>query len=261
MCDGEMTGEREFKGIWFPAEVWLDTRLTALEKMILMEIDSLDGDGGCWASNDYLADFCVCSKATVTRAISKLIKLGYVYRCAFDGRRRLLRTAISHPLPSGDSLISLSRDGNQIEEADSSILAFYNIHSSLVDESTRGDVYSQNPPESDHREKNEYDDAIVQVIEYLNEKTGSNRRPTSKENITLITALFKDGYTLEDFKKVIDTKCADWLGDREMSKYLRPGTLFARKHFDDYLNQPASRPAPRQERVTSGDNTDFRAYG
>ena len=92
MCDGEMTGEREFKGIWFPAEVWLDTRLTALEKMILMEIDSLDGDGGCWASNDYLADFCVCSKATVTRAISKLIELGYVRQVAFDGRTRVLRS-------------------------------------------------------------------------------------------------------------------------------------------------------------------------
>ena len=53
-----MAGEkRDFKGVWFPAEVWLDERLTALDKFILMEIDSLDNDDGCYASNEHLAKF------------------------------------------------------------------------------------------------------------------------------------------------------------------------------------------------------------
>jgi uncharacterized phage protein (TIGR02220 family) len=225
--------------------------------MVLMEIDSLDGDGGCWASNEYLAKFCQCSVSKVSKAIAKLTDLGYVYRESFDGRKRMLRSAISHPVTG--SLVKNDRQSGKKCQADWQNLPAYNIHSSLVDESTRGDVYSQDPP-APSTDEDEYRDIVVAIIGYLNEKTGSNRRPTSKENITLITALLKDGYTLDDFKKVIDTKCADWLGDREMSKYLRPSTLFAKKHFDDYLNQPASRPAPRKGRVTSGDNTDFRDY-
>jgi len=79
-------------GVFIPEEVWYDTRLSALDKMIFAEIDSLDDGSGCRATNAYLADFCVCSKATVTRAISKLIELGYVRQVAFDGRTRVLRS-------------------------------------------------------------------------------------------------------------------------------------------------------------------------
>lgn len=40
---------RDFKGVWIPKEVWLDTRLNALDKVILTEIDSLDnGERGCY---------------------------------------------------------------------------------------------------------------------------------------------------------------------------------------------------------------------
>lgn len=80
---------RDFKGIWIPSDIWLDERLNALEKAILMEIDSLDVDG-CYASNEYLADFCKCSERKITEAISKLIELGYISLKSFDGRTRIL---------------------------------------------------------------------------------------------------------------------------------------------------------------------------
>lgn len=86
---------RGFRGVWIPAEVWLDERLTAIEKMILMEIDSLDGDNGCYASNEYLAEFCQCSKSKVSAAISKLKKLGYVRVKSFDGRKRTLESTLT----------------------------------------------------------------------------------------------------------------------------------------------------------------------
>lgn len=85
--------ERDFKGVWIPAEVWLDDRLTALDKIILTEIDSLDtSERGCYASNAYIADFCQCSEAKVSKSISLLIKLGYVYLQHFDGRQRELKS-------------------------------------------------------------------------------------------------------------------------------------------------------------------------
>lgn len=87
--------KREFKGVWFPAEVWLDERLTALEKIILIEIDSLDGEDGCYASNEYLAGFCQCSQSKVSSAIAKLKRLGYIRVKSFDGRKRILESCLT----------------------------------------------------------------------------------------------------------------------------------------------------------------------
>ena len=92
-----MNDNRDFKGVWIPKEVWLDTRLNALDKVILMEIDSLDqGEKGCYASNEHLAEFCQCSKTKVSTAISKLIECGYLYIQNFDGRKRELKSRVSN---------------------------------------------------------------------------------------------------------------------------------------------------------------------
>lgn len=92
-----MNESRDFKGVWIPKKVWLDTRLNALDKVILMEIDSLDqGEKGCYASNEHLAEFCQCSKTKVSTAISKLIKCGYLYIQNFDGRKRELKSRVSN---------------------------------------------------------------------------------------------------------------------------------------------------------------------
>lgn len=92
-----MNENRDFKGVWISKEVWLDTRLNALEKVILTEIDSLDnGEKGCYASNEHLADFCQCSKTKVSTAIKKLIDCGYIYVQNFDGRKRELKSRLSN---------------------------------------------------------------------------------------------------------------------------------------------------------------------
>ena len=75
------------------------------------------------------------------------------------------------------------------------------------------------------------------VLAYLNEKAGTAYRPSAKAHVTLINARAKEGYTLADFKSVIDTKCAEWLKDAKMRKFLRPSTLFNATHFPEYLNQ------------------------
>lgn len=75
-----------------------------------------------------------------------------------------------------------------------------------------------------------------EIIDYLNEKTGSQFRNTTKKTQTLIKARFDEGFNLDDFKKVIDTKATEWFNDSKMSKFLRPETLFGTK-FESYLNQ------------------------
>ena len=76
------------------------------------------------------------------------------------------------------------------------------------------------------------------VIDYLNEKLGARYKASSAINKRLIDARVKEGYTLDDFKRVIDNKVASWANDTKMSKYLRPQTLFGTK-FESYLNERA----------------------
>lgn len=79
------------------------------------------------------------------------------------------------------------------------------------------------------------DKSHFEIIEYLNLKTGSKFKPTTKPYVQAIRSRLKEGYTIADFKKVIDKKCHEWKGTK-LEKYLTPKTLFAPSHFDTYLN-------------------------
>lgn len=69
---------RDFKGIWIPREIWLNDRLGWVEKLFLVEIDSLDNEAGCFASNDYFAKFFGLSKRRVIDIINNLEKEGLI---------------------------------------------------------------------------------------------------------------------------------------------------------------------------------------
>lgn len=78
-------------------------------------------------------------------------------------------------------------------------------------------------------------DFVKAVIEHLNAKANKAYKATTAKTKTLILARKKEGFGLDDFKKVIDTKAKEWRGT-EMDKYLRPETLFGTK-FEGYLNE------------------------
>lgn len=75
-----------------------------------------------------------------------------------------------------------------------------------------------------------------EVVDYLNQKAKSNFKATTKATQTKIRARLAEGFRIDDFKKVIDIKTAEWFDDANMSQYLRPETLFGTK-FESYLNQ------------------------
>ncbi len=77
---------------------------------------------------------------------------------------------------------------------------------------------------------------IVEIVDYLNKKSGKKFSPKTSSTQKHITARLKEGRTVDDFKKVIDTKCAQWLGTN-MAIYIRPETLFTPTHFENYLNE------------------------
>lgn len=205
--------ERDFKGVWIPKEIWLDKRLNMLEKGILTEIDSLDDEEtGCFASNQYLAEFCQCSETKVSTAVSKLIELGYVCLKSFDGRTRILKSRL------------LKNEKQTLNDLNSDFKNFK--HNNKYNKINNNIDYNN-------------------IIVYLNEKAKTNYKPTTPKTQSLIRARVNEGFTKEDFKKVIDNKTAEWLGS-DMEKYLRPETLFGTK-FESYLNSKIRRGYGKQD--------------
>ncbi|WP_431030032.1 conserved phage C-terminal domain-containing protein [Lysinibacillus sp. LZ02] len=85
-------------------------------------------------------------------------------------------------------------------------------------------------------------DVVHQIIEYLNVKASKNYKATTTATKRLINGRLGDGYTLEDFKRVIDVKVKQWLHNPDMNKYLRPDTLFNATKFEGYLNEAPIKP-------------------
>lgn len=77
---------------------------------------------------------------------------------------------------------------------------------------------------------------VEEILGYLNSAIGAQYKTTTQKNRTLIRARLREGFTVDDFKTVIDKKSRAWLGDERMQVYLRPETLFGTK-FEGYLNE------------------------
>lgn len=107
-------------------------------------------------------------------------------------------------------------------------------------------------PDDEGEQKNiAYAPIVHEVVDYLNQKVGAKYKYTSKNTVAHIKARVNEGFTVEDFKTVIDNKSASWLGNKDMEKYLRPETLFGTK-FEGYLNEK-----PKKSDVTTSSRTFY----
>ena len=110
------------------------------------------------------------------------------------------------------------------------------------------DIVVSDKEEEKEREKEKY----ISIIQHLNEKAGTKYKHSSKKTQTCIHARLAEGYSVDDFKTVIDKKCADWIGtDYEM--YLRPETLFGTK-FESYLNAKVTKKQTTNTGIPQGDD-------
>ena len=92
--------------------------------------------------------------------------------------------------------------------------------------------------DKDKEEDKEEDIDIKDIVSYLNLKSGKSFKSATPKTKTVIGARLKDGFSVEDAKRVIDTKVKEWTGG-DMEKYIRPETLFGTK-FEGYLNEAPS---------------------
>ncbi len=226
--------DRNFRGIWIPAELWLNRELSAQEKLFLVEIDSLDRDERrCFASNKYFAKFFNLSTSRVSEIIVALEKKGLIGREDIKQGKQtisrhlflLRRLDLSPPDFSDDSGYPENRIGCPENREGG------------VRNSGRG--YPENAEEITLIDNTSID-TVEEVVNFLNSETDSSFKKTTNKTRTLIRARLADGFTLDDFYAVIRYKSMEWRGT-EHDKYLRPETLFGTK-FEGYLQ--AAQRAP-----------------
>lgn len=187
---------------------------------------SQDGVGKFTGSLNYLADFAGLTRQGVIKVLKKLIEKNYIIK--------------EQRIDNGVKYNTYQVNFKVVNRVD------IGSKQSLQGRSTEFTGGSkQSLP--NNKSNNDIDNTMIKdIVEYLNEKTGSRYRWQSKDTQKHIKARLKEGYTIDDFKKVIDIKCSQWLNDSKMSDYLRPSTLFGSK-FESYLNQ----------RGTSNNNGDY----
>lgn len=182
-------------------------------------IYSFTQDGVNWFTGGlkYIADFGNMTKQTAITALKKLVEKNYIIKkqtiennVTYNAYQVNLEVVKKFEWGSQKSLTGWSKNLNEGSQK------FLPNNKEYIEIDNKKDIYCQ-------------------VIEYLNEKAGKEYSYKTESTQHHINARLNEGYTLDDFKKVIDNKCKDWL-NTDMDKFLRPITLFNTK-FESYLNQ------------------------
>lgn len=190
-----------------PANIRYDKDLTNGAKLLYGEITALCNEKGyCWATNAYFAELYGVSKVTISKWINQLVEKGYlssemVYK---EGTKEIL-----------NRYLRILND--PIKEN----------FNTPIKENFKDNITDIN---------NTFNNYIVEIVNYLNDVAGKKFKHTTRKTQTLIKARLREGFTVDDFKRVIDNKTKEWKQDPKMSKYLRPETLFGTK-FESYLNE------------------------
>lgn len=204
----------------------------ALDEMTLEEIDvwrllcrysNYDTDVAGYTINQLVVNSDKRLNLTTQKVrtiLKKFEKEGYIkfLTSGSKGKESTLKLTIKQQLFNNNTT-NKTEQIQQVEELDNSNL-------------TTKQQQSNNTTKKKEKDNN---NIYSLVIDYLNRKASTNYRATTKNTQSFINARVKEGYTVEDFKKVIDSKSKDWL-NTDFEKYLRPSTLFGTK-FENYLNE------------------------
>ena len=101
--------QRDFKGVWIPREVWLSEELSLMEKVLFVEIHSLDNERGCFASNAYFAQFFDMSTRQIATHIASLKAKGYVTISIENHNERTIRVTGKYAYANPESVRRLTR--------------------------------------------------------------------------------------------------------------------------------------------------------
>lgn len=292
-----------------PTVVSHDNRVSDFQCRLYTEISSLSNKYGyCFASNEYLGKTFSKSPETISRAISGLQKLEYLTVIIEDGYKRKMKVkmdfsdmepvdenvkggsqkdqggltkmsrGVDENVMTANNIIQLDKsneinrrivetsstaflDQDEIEEIEQQI-----YHSKTTEKKEKKSV-ARKRKETTAEEM----DLVFQVVAYLNEKTEQAFQSGGEKTKSLILARHHaDKWGLEDFKTVIDHKKSEWFAKDNLRQYLRPSTLFAAGHAEEYLQaaklwkkkpvatSPGVVPLFRQSDYTNIDKSKFK---
>lgn len=235
---------RDFKGVWIPKEIWLCEKLNLQEKVLLVEINSLDQEDGCFASNKHFADFLGISKTQVSKYITKLEDKGLITRESFNGRRRVLRSNLEMAISGNDSTPLRKLKGSLKENESQDLRKRKGDNQQDVDDK---DYNKQNKSSSstnnNTNNKKTYKDDVNKIIKVYKEESSQHKalvnhgEPVIKRNKKFITRRLKDGYTVDQCIDAIKGVPEAYDSDRSWwSQQRKLETLFHTKE-GEYIEQ------------------------
>ena len=106
--------ERDFKGVWIPRDIWLSEQLSMMEKVLFVEIHSLDNARGCFASNAYFAEFFQVSTRQIIRYLSSLREHGFITVMVRNKNERVIRTARKYRRVPESDILRLQKQQHEL---------------------------------------------------------------------------------------------------------------------------------------------------
>lgn len=192
----------------------------------------------------YLANWTNSTKQGVVKNLKSLVDKGYIQKedkyingvkfCSYYA------TKFNTPLNKVDGGMQQSLTGGMQQSLTNNIsLNNKDIIKNNINNVELEKPYTENPNTVNVDSIVSDESKVKFIVGYLNEKANTKFRYVSKDTKKHIHARLSEGFTIDDFKTVIDKKCADWRGT-EWEQYLRPTTLFGTK-FEAYLNAPITK--------------------
>lgn len=161
---------------------------------------SEDGESVFYGSRTYLQEWTQYSLPSIDSSLKRLVECGLLIKLENQDGYNNRYKANLEPLKKFEGVKNLSENTPQ------------NLDKEGGKKICGDKIYNNN---------SKHNNEIIEIVNYLNEKTGRGYRATKNETRQLITARLSEGYTVADFRKVIDNKVAEWKGDSKMQAYLR----------------------------------------
>lgn len=220
-----------------PTAAISDQRLSDAELRLLINLIAIFGNKKFSPTSDTLSTLAI-SKRTFYRLSDQLVRCQYMMHTAGTSEYSLSLSILAKNSAKDDNRECQDCQRENEEERSKEE---YNIYNNLLDNSSEKVTENEKEKEIQKKEKPEeeperFTEEYREIIDYLNEKTGKKYSAKSRVNQGHMSARLKEGFTVDDFKKVIDIKWFQWHDDPKMAKFLRPETLFGTK-FDRYLNE------------------------
>lgn len=217
---------REKNWFWLENDLVDREDISAMEKLIYMLLARYaDKEGKCFPSQDKLCKITgIKDYRTIVKYLKQLEEKGLIEIKKNNGKVNVYYLK-NVSTPPTKNVGTKNATANFVEEPPTKNVSTPPTNFAGITIHNKKDTINNT----------QYIKEIEEVVIHLNEKAGTKYKYNSKNTTKHIQARIREGYTLEDFKIVIDKKCSEWL-NTDMEKYLCPETLFGSK-FEKYLNQ------------------------